>query len=288
MIEHVVGLDVETANSGRGSICQIGLSCIALSTGDELWSWESTVDPEEGFDQVNIGVHGLSSAVVSGSRKFPEIVDAILPSLFNSVIVSHSWFDFDAIHQAADKYDCPLPEFAWIDSLHVSRQLWPKNESHKLTDLCQMFGHVYAAHDALADARAVAQLFRHALSASNTSVSGWLAQMLQPEKRQYRPASVRFGEKITLEGKSDGPLTGQTVVFTGTLSITRMEAARLAAAAGCSVRDSVTKMTTVLVVGNRDGEPISSTKVDDAMYKVSRGQEVRVIDEGQFFDWISQ
>ena len=42
------------------------------------------------------------------------------------------------------------------------------------------------------------------------------------------------------------------LVFTGALSIPRHEAADAAAAAGCRVDDSVTKHTTLLVVGDQD------------------------------------
>jgi hypothetical protein len=48
------------------------------------------------------------------------------------------------------------------------------------------------------------------------------------------------------------PLFGETVVFTGSLTLPRREAAALAASVGCEVASGVTKSTTLLVVGDQD------------------------------------
>lgn len=61
-----------------------------------------------------------------------------------------------------------------------------------------------------------------------------------------------FQKKIKLEGNPEGPLYGETIVFTGSLSIERREAAKIASDLGCSVDNSVTSKTTILVVGTQD------------------------------------
>jgi len=71
----------------------------------------------------------------------------------------------------------------------------------------------------------------------------------------------------------EGPLSGETVVITGTLaSMTRDEARDAARAAGATVTDSVSKKTTLLVVGA------------DAGSKLRKAQELGVttIDEDGF------
>jgi DNA ligase (NAD+) len=70
-----------------------------------------------------------------------------------------------------------------------------------------------------------------------------------------------------------GPLTGETVVITGTLNgMTRDEAREAARRAGATVTDSVTRKTTLLVVG------------EDAGSKLRKAQElgVRTLDEREF------
>jgi len=112
-------------------------------------------------------------------------------------------------------------------------------------------GPVVAAHlhDFFAEPRnraVIAELRRHGVT--------W------PEGRRTR----------TLEG---GPLEGEVVVITGTLaSMTRDEARDAARAAGATVTDSVSRKTTLLVVGAEAGS------------KLRRAQElgVTVVDEDEF------
>jgi DNA ligase (NAD+) len=71
----------------------------------------------------------------------------------------------------------------------------------------------------------------------------------------------------------EGPLTGETVVITGTLAtMTRDEARDAARAAGATVTDSVSKKTTLLVVGAEAGS------------KLRKAQElgVTIVDEDEF------
>ncbi|HEL0683175.1 TPA: DNA polymerase III subunit epsilon, partial [Streptococcus equi subsp. zooepidemicus] len=66
-----VALDVETANSFRGSICSIGL--VKFQDGEVIDSFYSLINPEEEFDEFNIFIHGIMPDDVIGSPTFPEI-----------------------------------------------------------------------------------------------------------------------------------------------------------------------------------------------------------------------
>ena len=81
-------------------------------------------------------------------------------------------------------------------------------------------------------------------------------------------------------------LAGDVVVFTGALSITRIEAADLAAQAGCTVATTVSKATTVLVVGDQDvsrlGGHDKSSKHRKAEELIANGQPIRILGESDF------
>jgi NAD-dependent DNA ligase len=66
----------------------------------------------------------------------------------------------------------------------------------------------------------------------------------------------RLEDKPSLRASSraclTGPLLGESVVFTGTLSIPRDVAANMAQKTGGKVSNSVTRRTTILVVGDQD------------------------------------
>jgi DNA polymerase-3 subunit epsilon len=92
--------------------------------------------------------------------------------------------------------------------------------------------------------------------------------------------------KIARKGDGDGPLLGETVVFTGKLQIARDTAASQASIAGADVADNVTKKTTILVVGDQDlrftrGEQKSS-KHRKVETMIAAGATIRIVGESDF------
>ena len=88
-----------------------------------------------------------------------------------------------------------------------------------------------------------------------------------------RVAGVRWPVIERTAVAADGPLTGQVVVITGTLATMSREEARDAArAAGAAVTDSVSKKTTLLVVGADAGSKL----------KKARDLGIRIVDEAGF------
>jgi len=90
---------------------------------------------------------------------------------------------------------------------------------------------------------------------------------------ELKRLGVRWPESRKAKRATAGPLTGETLVITGTLSGMTRDAARDAArAAGATVTDSVTRKTTILVVG------------EDAGSKLRKAQElgIRIVDEREF------
>jgi DNA polymerase-3 subunit epsilon len=81
------------------------------------------------------------------------------------------------------------------------------------------------------------------------------------------------------------------VVFTGVLSRPRIEAAELAAGAGCRVAENVTKETTILVVGNQDLQRLAgqkkSSKHRRAEALIGQGHEIRIVGEDDFTSLIT-
>ena len=90
---------------------------------------------------------------------------------------------------------------------------------------------------------------------------------------ELRKRGVTWPEIARTRAAAGGPLTGETVVITGTLSaMSREEAREAARTAGATVTDAVSRKTTLLVVGAEAGS------------KLRKAQElgVRIVDEGEF------
>jgi DNA ligase (NAD+) len=90
---------------------------------------------------------------------------------------------------------------------------------------------------------------------------------------ELRRRGVSWPDAPPVRAAGEGPLAGETLVITGTLStMTRDEARDAARAAGATVTDSVSKKTTLLVVGAEAGS------------KLRKAQElgITIIDEDEF------
>jgi BRCA1-like protein len=92
--------------------------------------------------------------------------------------------------------------------------------------------------------------------------------------------------RVAMEGNPDGPHFGEVMVFTGSLTIERTAAAQMASAAGCEIAGSVTKRTTILVVGDQDvrffNGPDKSSKQRKAEQMIAAGTPIRIISESDF------
>jgi len=137
----------------------------------------------------------------------------------------------------------------------------------------------------LEDAKAAAQILLAAITKTGLDLRGWLERVEQPisSSSSRSPSShARFAQ----DGNPEGPLFGEVLVFTGTLTTPRREAAGMAARIGCAVADGINKKTTLLVVGDQDVSKLAghekSNKHRKAEELILKGQAIRIIRETDF------
>ena len=168
-----VAIDVETANSARASICQIGV--VKYSGGVISDEWVTYVDPEGEFGVWQVRVHGIEAQTVKGSPTFSDLVDDLYSFLDGAIVVSHSSFDEQAITKSAARYGVRTPRSKWVDSIAVAKRAWPEfsNRGYKLNQLCDQLGYEFDHHDALADAKAAGNVTICALKHGRLELSGF-------------------------------------------------------------------------------------------------------------------
>lgn len=280
MTEQFIAIDFETANESRGSICQVGLACFI--DGQVAWTWESLVNPEEPFCQIIVGIHGIKPKDVQFAPKFPEVLAQIEPSLTGQFVVSHTDFDFEALHLACAKYNTAVPECAWIDTRDAARRAWPNEDSYGLEHLADRLGIEYKPHVAVDDARACGLLLLLATAECDCAIDSWPSRKRSLEQRTYLSGNPKLEFDLQLEGNPEGPLAGHEVVFTGKLSTSRYELANLAAQLGCKIHNDIRKSTTVLVCGEEPGV----TKLKSAERSIFKEQPLSITTEQNFWAWI--
>lgn len=289
MNDRFIAIDFETANADLASICQVGAVTFERDVVAERW--ETLVNPETYFDEINVSIHGITERQVKNAPTFPQILENIALRLRNQVVVSHTAFDRIALRQTIGRYRLTKTSIewrdsiVWLDSSSVVRRAWTQfaKKGYGLNNVCRSFGIEYAEHNAVEDARAAGELLLRAMRETGLDLSGWLSRVRQP----IDPNSAL---PIVYDGNPDGPLYGEEIVFTGALNIHRREAAVLAAKAGCNVTDGVTKSTTLLIVGDQDVAKLAghekSAKHRKAEALIAKGRPIRILRESDFLQLI--
>ncbi len=275
-----VAIDVETANPDAASICQVGLA--GFENGRVQESWQTLVDPEDYFDGVNVSIHGIDERTVEGAPTFPHVFEVIRRRLDGVVVASHTPFDRVAVGRAVERYGLPTLDCEWLDTARVARRAWPEfsQRGYGLANISARFGIVFTHHNAGEDARAAGEILVRAMAKSGLNAREWLDHSRKPLGLSTTPAG------IATPANPEGHLYGEVVAFTGALTVTRREAAQLAASAGCEVTASVGKSTTLLVVGDQDVRRLAghdrSSKHRKAEELIAKGQSIRIVGESDF------
>ncbi|MFJ9366428.1 exonuclease domain-containing protein [Nocardia sp. NPDC101769] len=280
-------IDVETANSARGSICAVGVTVVRDGRREETATW--LCRPPAGLDFFNwhnIRVHGISAAMVGDKPEFaqrwPE-AESLVGEL--PVIAHNVGFDSSAIREACGRSGIRVPAWSYSCSLALARRHLSL-DSYRLPHVAAALGIDFTNHhDAAADAAAAADIVialaaragADSLSAlermvvdrplrtdrkSRKSGADTLIETPGPAGLSVSTAAGRpprrswFGREElvlpTVTGTDPShPLYGEIIVFTGDLvAMTRQQAWDAIAACGATPARNVTRRTTRLVIGD--------------------------------------
>lgn len=205
-------------------------------------------------------------------------------------VVSYGLFDRAAFDLAddGDPETSFVTDMPWINGQKIVRRAWPEHfkQRYRLGLVAETLGLKLMAHDAGIDARVLAEAILLAAEKLEMSFEQLLIRAGQPlTPRNYSYKSIR------MEGHDDGPLSDETVCFTGSLGLVRSDAAELVNGLGASVSASVTKKTTILVVGTQDSPMVvddKSSKHRKAEAMIENGYTIEILSEDQFLEVLNR
>lgn len=280
-------IDVETANANRTSICQIGI--VHVRDGMITDHWQSLVNPSAWFDPLNVSIHGINESDVKNSPSFSDIRGE-LDRLNESILISHTSFDRVSVERALREHDLDPLRVTWLDSARIIRRAWPEQYGKSgwgLKNVATDLGIVFNHHDALEDARAAAEVVLRACTATDTGIADWLHLVDRPIFPPSDSAAVSRPE-----ANPDGSLYGETILFTGELSVPRKEASARAAQAGCNVVGNASKKVTMLVVGTQDESKLNgyekSSKHRRVEELIGKGVAIDILSESDFYELLGK
>lgn len=273
-----IAIDFETANEDFASLCQVGLAFI--ENGNIVDTWGTYIDPEDYFSFTFL--HGISEETVKGSPSFPDCIDIIYAKILGHKVVSYGGFDVTAFRQAHEKYSITPQNVFWLNAHKIVRRHWTQfaRVGYALDNMCQYLNiDNQNHHDAVNDATVCAKIVNTAILESGKNFDWWVERVNKPIFEVKQEASL------------DGILYGERVLFTGEISISRGEAAKLAFRVGAEVVESFSKKVTILVVGNQDikktkGHTLSSKHRKTLEY-IEKGCKIDIIKEDDFMALIN-
>lgn len=307
-----VALDVETANSHMGSICQIGLA--AVDTDGQIETFGTLINPRSAFNPVNVQIHGIGRDMVEGAPIFSDVLAELRPVLTAAPVFQHSTFDSRAIHAACELWDLAPPPIIWHDSVTVARNAWPELKGagggHGLANLKTVLNLDFNHHDAIEDARASAQVVLHAERHTGKTfdqlVKGKGTRRRAPstEDRPKRPSrgpqridsTELFNEavqramlQVATEMAADPKR--RAVIASKLDSMDRDEAVQRLELLGFTVTSSVSEMTDLVIIGEKEitryitGQS-KNAKLLKADELIESGVPIEIIFEEEFLDMV--
>jgi len=184
-------IDFESAGAGSGSTdvaVQVGMACWSMAKGhhDAYVSYLASDRPVQWSARK---VHGIGDEDLRDAPTLLSLWPELKGRLAGAVIVAHG-------HGTEKRFLRSFPGHGfgpWIDTLHLSRALWPEIPDHSLGPLCDQLGLSAAVrelvpgrswHDALFDAVASLVVLTHVI-ATHDLAQREMDGLLRPDTSEW-------------------------------------------------------------------------------------------------------
>lgn len=284
-----VSLDIETTGLDPCYDEIIEIAGIKYENGVAVDSYESLVKPMALVNDFITELTGISNEMLANSPSIDAILPDFMKFIGNYIIVGHNVnFDINFLYDNASRLNLPPLSNDYVDTVRISRRLYPDLPNHKLSTLVS---HLCVGddvkHRALSDCSQAAQCLAkmknkaEQIGGLNDSQQFWSKLRAKDVKAECNDFDI------------DSPMYGKTFVFTGQLEkMDRRTAMQLVVNAGGQCGDNVTKKTNYLVLGNNDYCPLikngKSNKQKKAEQLKLTGLDISVISENVFYDMIGK
>lgn len=261
-----IALDVETANSSLASICQVGF--VTFENGQIVDRWQSLINPDCGFSNVNKGIHNISRDDVQSAPTFPEIIPYLRAHLTDQIVAAHTKFDRNAINKSLLRYCLPPIGCIWLNTSEIARRAWPQfaKKGYGLSNLADFLNIQFDHHIAIEDAQVAGEILLRALSKTDLDwfdfdFTNWL---------ETEPPKLETYQEI--------------ISFIGMLPFPRRYMTEIARRKGYSVKPGVSKKTTMVIIGSEEEE--KSANHHKTLELIQAGYPIKVISKMDFLNLI--
>lgn len=284
-------IDIETTGLDPNYDEIIEIAAIRIRNNMIDSTFSTLVKPERLIDNFITELTGITNDMVANSLPIEPNLYKLHSFINNDILIGHNVnFDVNFLYDNYIKYTPYLFKNNFVDTLRLSRKVYPDLGSHSLSYLTRSLGIISkTSHRAEADCLTTYSLVNSMINTiSNTgeSIESFVQRM--NASIHNLASSIRATNTIF---DDTHPVYGQSFCFTGTLSsCTRREAMQVVVNMGGIVTDRITKKTNYLVLGITDYRKVKgnkSSKVKKAESLKTSGYDIDIISENVFWDLIS-
>jgi|GEM_PF-494694 len=285
-VDDYVVIDIETTGLSPKINEILELSAIKINNNKINNIYSTLVKPNIEITSKITSINGITNEMVESAPKINDVLLTYLNFIGDSILLGHNViFDIDFInHYSLECYNKPFVN-DYIDTLTLSRNILPELKNHKLGTLANHFKiKTEGEHRGLADCKTTFNIYNKLRENIEQNV------FLINHGTKLKTSKIKAD---TVNFNQDHSFYGKTIVFTGELEkMTRIEAAKTVANLGGINGDSITKKTNYLVLGNFDNvqsvKDGKSTKQKKAEEYISKGQDLHIINEYEFYKLIEE
>src|SRR4051794_2451462 len=179
--------------------------------GERIGELATLVDPGTGIPPQVVALTGITTALVTGAPRLPEVLPSILEFLSGAVLVAHNApFDAAFLRLACERHGATWPRPPVLCTARLARAVLTRDEapSVRLGALAELFGTATRpTHRALADARATVEVLHRLLErVGNLGVQS-LEELLTLARASapHRPTQQQRRKRTLAEGVPSAP-----------------------------------------------------------------------------------
>ena len=290
LLNKYVVIDIETTGLDPQYDEIIELGALKIENGVIVDSFSKLIKPKTSISDFITQLTGISNSMVENAPSIEEELPNYLKFINEQNIVGHNVnFDINFIYDNLAKILNKPFTNDYIDTLRLSRKLYPDIKNHKLITVCDYLKiNESTHHRALSDCELTFKVYETIKKHINTENID-LEILFKPKVHN----KLRAKEVIATTDDFDETnlFYNRYCVFTGTLSIARKEAMQKVVNLGGKCEDQITKRTNYLILGNLDYEKCKgekSSKYRKAEEYILAGQDIQIISENVFFDIVGE
>lgn len=292
-------IDLETTGLSPEYDEIIEVAAAKVVDGNIVEQFSSLIKPIFEIPEFITELTGITNYMLSSAPTIQEVLPRFIDFLGDATLIGHNVnFDINFLYDACLQYlDKPLSN-NFVDTMRISRLLFPSEEHHRLEDLLQRLNvSVSRSHRALDDAIATMECYEEMKRYVTVNNIDFYSKINKNHTKRKKPSSSNPLRAKDLSATTDdfdvtSVVYGKSFVFTGTLErFSRKEAMQLVLNSGGKVEDNITKKTNFLVLAKDHYNPQikgdKSRKWKQAEELKLKGQDIEIISEDVFYDMLA-